>query len=253
MTEAIQIRVEGEDRLPTLIYLPGIHGDWTLITNLRQSLRGRVRFVYFTYPRTLEWSLDDYAAAVEAALAAQNIRAGWLLAESLGSQVAWAMVGRGKLALAGLILAGGFVRHPLPWIVEPAGSLCRRSCLRLFAPFYLAYAKIFRWKNRSNPELLENIREFMARRTELDLRAIRHRLRLIAGNDPRPIARAAKLPVYGLTGLVDPIVPWPFVRGWLRWHCPRLKDYQIIACADHNVLNMGAQPAAKKILEWMNA
>ena len=65
MTEALQIRVHGPAELPALIYLPGLHGDWTLIGGLRASLVGRVRFVEFTYPRTVAWSLDDYAAAIE--------------------------------------------------------------------------------------------------------------------------------------------------------------------------------------------
>ena len=34
--------------------------------SFRRALGGRVRFVEMTYPRTLEWSLDDYAAGIEA-------------------------------------------------------------------------------------------------------------------------------------------------------------------------------------------
>ena len=47
------------------------------------------------------------------------------------------------------------------------------------------------------------------RGTEPDRQAILHRLRLITANDPRPLARAATLPIYQLTGWFDPIVPWP--------------------------------------------
>ena len=92
---------------------------------------------------------------------------------------------------------------------------------------------------------------FIARRTPLDLQAMRHRLDLIAANDPSAVTRRAAVPVFGLTGLVDPIVPWPFVRRWLRRNCPALRDYQVILGADHNVLNMAAPAAAKLILRWM--
>ena len=69
MTEQFEIRVHGEAGLPTLVYLPGLHGDWTLVGSFRHAVSGRVRFVEMTYPRTLAWSLDDYGREIEAALA----------------------------------------------------------------------------------------------------------------------------------------------------------------------------------------
>ena len=80
--EKLQIRIHGAAHLPTLIYLPGLHGDWTLIGDFRKHLAGKVRFVEFTYPRTLTWSLDDYAEAIEKSLAQNGITSGWLLGES---------------------------------------------------------------------------------------------------------------------------------------------------------------------------
>jgi len=94
MAEELQLRIHGDVSLPTLIYLPGLHGDWTLIGSFRKNIVGRARFVEITYPRTLTWSLDDYAATIEAALAHNGITRGWLLGESYGSQVLWALVGR---------------------------------------------------------------------------------------------------------------------------------------------------------------
>ena len=85
MPEELQVRIHGDAALPTLIYLPGIHGDWTLVGDFRRQLAGTVRFVEFTYPRTLIWSLDDYAAAIESALAQNGITAGWP-ASSLGRE-----------------------------------------------------------------------------------------------------------------------------------------------------------------------
>src|SRR3954466_4980643 len=85
MDEMIQMRVHGDAGQPTLIYLPGMHGDWTLVSSFRAAIRSRARFVELTYPRTTGWSLDQYAAAVKEALHAQNISHGWLLAESFSS------------------------------------------------------------------------------------------------------------------------------------------------------------------------
>ena len=113
MAEELQLRVHGAASLPTLIYLPGLHGDWTLAGGFLRALGGQARFVEMTYPRTLTWSLEDYAAAIETALARAGIPDGWLLGESFGSQPLWALVGRGKFPARGVILAGGFVKHPM--------------------------------------------------------------------------------------------------------------------------------------------
>src|SRR5437867_4534537 len=94
MLEELTIRIHGGADKPVLIYLPGVHGDWTLVSSFRAALEGRVRFVEFIYPRTLTWSLDDYALAVQSELCKKEIKDGWLLGESFGSQVAWQLISR---------------------------------------------------------------------------------------------------------------------------------------------------------------
>jgi pimeloyl-ACP methyl ester carboxylesterase len=252
MENELQLRIHGNDSLPTLIYLPGLHGDWTLVGGFLQALAGRVRFVEITYPRTLVWSLDDYATAIEAALAQNRITSGWLLGESFGSQPLWALVARRKFSAQGVILAGGFVRHPMRWTVRLAERMTGRMSNALFVWIIFSYAKIARFRYRNSPGVLMRIDEFVARRTDVDRRAAQHRLHLIAGFDPRSIVRETKLPVFGLSGILDPIVPWPFVRRWLKGNCPSLRDYKIIAGADHNVLGTAPKRAARQVLEWMN-
>src|SRR4051812_13616209 len=108
--EEVQLRIHGDDRpRPTIVYLPGLHGDWTLIGRFRKALGERARFVEITYPRTLTWSLDEYGAAIEERLARQGIDRVWLLAESFGSQIVWPLLAQKKLSIEGVILAGGFV------------------------------------------------------------------------------------------------------------------------------------------------
>ena len=252
MTEKLELRVYGDASLPTLIYLPGLHGDWTLIGSFRRALGGRVRFVETTYPRTLTWSLEDYAEGVEAALAEQGITRGWLLGESFSSQVVWAIVGRERFQIEGLIFAGGFVRHPMRWGVRLAERMSAGIPLSLLTRILFGYAKVARLRFRRAPEVLGSIKEFIDRRTELDRQAATHRLRLIGKYDPRPIAQKVNVPVYALSGLVDPIVPWFWVWPWLRKHCPNLRQYKVIGRADHNVLATAFQPAAEQVLRWMS-
>jgi pimeloyl-ACP methyl ester carboxylesterase len=251
VTELLRIRVHGDAGRPTLVYLPGLHGDWTLVGGFREALGGRVRFVEFTYPRSLSWSLEDYAAAVEEALTAANVRKGWLLGESFGSQVVWPLLARGKFQTQGIILAGGFVRHPLGWAVPLAQKFCASIPLNLLTSILFAYAKVARFRFRRSPGTIAGIQEFIARRTELDRQAAVHRIRLVGQSDPCSVAREARVPVHALTGVLDPIVPWFFVRRWLRRHCSRLTEYRILWRADHNVLGTAPKESAQQVLRWM--
>jgi len=254
--EHLQIRIHGDASLPTLIYLPGLHGDWTLVTSFRLAIANRVRFVEFTYPRTLTWTLGDYADAVEAELLANGIESGWLLGESFGSQVVWAVAGDKRAAKdrfipEGLILANGFVRHPMIWGVRLAKRFCDRVSLTWLTRFLYVYARYARFRHRHAPETMASIKEFVARRTDLDRCAASHRLRLIAENDLRPVARLATLPVHYLAGLVDPIVPWPYVRWWLNRNCPGYLGGTTVWRADHNVLGTAPKTSADQVVRWL--
>jgi pimeloyl-ACP methyl ester carboxylesterase len=251
VTEKLEMRVHGDASRPTLIYLPGLHGDWTLVGGFRRALGGRVRFVEVTYPRTLTWSLEDYASGVEAALAERGVAGGWLLGESFSSQVVWSLAARKQFQIEAVILAGGFVRHPMRWGVRLAERLCGGISLGLLARILFGYAKVARFRYRRSPETQANIHEFIARRTGPDLQAAKHRLHLVAQSDLRPVARQVSVPVFALTGFVDPIVPWCFVRPWLRKNCPALREYVIIWAADHNVLGTAPEAAAEQVIRWM--
>ncbi len=251
MAETIQIRIHGRESAPTLIYLPGLHGNWTLIGNFRKALGNRVRFVEMSYPPTLTWSISDYAAAVEATLAGQGITRGWLLAESFSSQVVWQILARRKFRAKGLILAGGFVRHPVRWGARLAERMVGDASLDAITRILFGYAKVSRLRFRRSPETIAGIQEFVAGFTEEHRQAATHRLHLVAENDPRALAREVGVPVYAITGVLDPIVPWPWVKRWLKKNCPALKEYRIYWKADHNVLGTAPRKAADQILRWI--
>lgn len=248
----LRVRSHHDERQPTLVYLPGLHGDWTLIGGFRKALRGRVRFMEVTYPRTLSWSLDDYAREIEIALNKQGITDGWLLGESYGSQVLWALVQRRVFKTRGIVLAGGFARHPMQWGVRLAERAAANVSLNLLTRFLFYYAHVARFRFRNSPDLKKDIEEFIRRRTDLDRLAAKHRLHLIAGNDFRPIASNPGVPVYSINGLIDPIVPWPWTRHWLKKHCATLQEYKIIRAADHNVLGTASQKSADIVVDWIS-
>src|SRR5258707_1150516 len=140
MGEELQLRAHGADSLPTLIYLPGTHGDWTLVGNFRRALAGRVRFIEATYPRTLTWSVEEYAAAVEKGLADVEISTGWLLGESFSSVVVWEMIRRRRFDVRGVVLAGGFVNHPIRFGVLTAERFAGALPLGLMTSILFGYA-----------------------------------------------------------------------------------------------------------------
>ena len=253
MDEKLQIRVHGSAELPTLIYLPGLHGDWTLVTSFRHAIAGRVRFVEFTYPRTLTWTLDDYARAVFSALKEHGISTGWLLGESFGSQLVWPMLQLQKehgFEAKGVILAGGFITHPRKCSVTFAHLLLRTTpkwLLKLGIRAYTWYAPL---RHRNAPETLAAMDEFVARRTKQDAQAMLHRLDLIEAADYRAFTRTLKLPIFYLTGILDPVVPWLGVGADLRRNCPSLVETKMLA-ADHNVLGSAPAKSADVITAWM--
>lgn len=240
-----------------LVYLPGVHGDWTLVASLRQALSGKIRFIEITYPRTVRWDLNDYASAVIQALRRKNLGKIWLLAESFGSQPGWRVIQQcernpaGGLEVNGLILAGGFVRYPARWLLRPL----RKALGLLPAPIwrfaFQVYAIYGNFRHRHAPETREAVREFVNRRTPEDIQAILHRIDLIAGSDPAEVARAIRFPVFALSGAVDPIVPWWHTFPAFRKICPGLRARKLVWPADHNVLGTEPVQSARAILEWM--
>ncbi len=254
--EQLQLRVHGDASLPTLIHLPGLHGDWTLVSSFKAAVAGRFRFVEMTYPRTLEWSLADYAAHIRAALREHGITHGWIIGESFGSQIVWPFLQLGEdgFTVDGVILAGGFVRHPWNWLVRLGHYMNNRWPRWFFRLALFVYGQYAKLRHRRAPETLACISEFVQRRLEpLDRQAMRHRLALIAANDPRPIAQQTRLPVFALVGLVDPLVPAVPVLRWLRRNCPGFRDSRLIWRADHNVLGTAPAASAEQILRWTKA
>ncbi len=253
MTEELQLRILGDAQLPTLVYLPGAHGDWTLTESFRAALVNKVRLVEFTYPRTTTWSLADHASAVARLLDSCGIHEGWLLGESFGSQIAWLLLAeQSGFRPKGLILAGGFPRHPAIWearLALAAGSIVPHKFKPLLQSVYVKYA---RFRHPHAPGTSANLQEFLRRRSAPgDSKAIRHRVYLVARNNPNAIARSTSTPIYALSGFFDPVVPWPLVQFWLRRNCPSFCGSKIILPADHNVLATAPKSSAQQVFKWM--
>jgi len=248
----VEIRVHNAAEPKTLVYLPGIHGDWTLAGGFRRALNDKLTFVEVSYPQGTTWTHADYAAAIVQALAEREIRSGWLLGESFGSQIAWEMCRQGVFRVEGIILAGGFIRHPLPFLAKLLYMATGRRSYRVTRAALAVYSRVARTRFGDSPQTLTEIQEFVARRTAGDFRSCRHRLALVAGHDPREIVTRLRIPVFALSGLFDPIVPRRLVRRWLQSNCTGFRDHALIWRADHNVLGTAPKAAATQVLEWIS-
>ena len=152
-----------------------------------------------------------------------------------------------------IILAGGFVRYPMPLslaAVRLLFAVTPRWLWRLLFRLYLAYSG-FRHRN-AGPDG-NSARDFVARRTPLDISAMQARLKLIASADFRDDARRAPCPIYQLAGIIDPVVPPTLVARWLRRNCPTFRGARVIWPADHNVLGTEPAHALTRIEHWMTA
>jgi pimeloyl-ACP methyl ester carboxylesterase len=248
---SVEVRVHGKACSPTLVYLPGIHGDWTLVGGFRRALGEKLRFIEISYPLGTHWTEGTYAAAIVQALAEREISSGWLLGESFGSQVAWEICRSTAFSAEGLILAGGFVRHPLPFLAKWLYARSGERTFRVMRAALGGYAQVARLRFGRSPETLAEIREFVARRTRADFESGRHRLQLVARHDPRCVARSLYIPVYAVCGCLDPVVPWFPVQRWLKRNCPGFQEAEVIWPADHNVLGTAPKRSAEKVLAWM--
>lgn len=253
--EVLQIRVHGSPELPTLIYLPGTHGDWSLIAGLRKRFLPEFCFVELTYPRTATWTLDDYVSHILDALKCHGIKHGWLLGESFGSQIVWLLadVSSVDFKCHGIILAGGFGRHPFPWGVDLAiwgfQKLIRDETK--VQQVMKSYARWVRWFYEATSDRDTSIHDFIQRRTHEDGRAAIHRLKLIRDNQPQALITRLTIPVFSLSGVWDALVPWYLVTPWLKRHCPGYRESKLILSADHNVLFSAPTKSARAIREWL--
>jgi pimeloyl-ACP methyl ester carboxylesterase len=134
-----------------------------------------------------------------------------------------------------------------------AQRVSERVPMRIVKLFCAIYARYAKFRHRRAPETLACVNEFVVNRTnEADRRAIVQRYAMIAENDLRPVARQTHSPVFYLAGVVDPLVPWPVVRWWLRRNCPGYRGGKTMWRADHNALGTQPQRSAEQILAWIS-
>lgn len=234
-TRELAWRVSGPPEAPVLIYVPGIHGDWTPMWRIRELLNQKLRLVEIAYPRAPEWSLDDYTARLFDLFESQNIASAHLLAESFGSLVGWDFALKHPGRVRSLILAGGFCSTPgrlrvaMAWLFQ---KLVPSALLDRMIDCYL----VFLIRKRLPKDAFSPEDFFPSSRTRRGHQAIARRLEIIKRTDVRKLLGGLRLPILYLGGSLDLVVP---VRREIRCLSRNLHEN----CAFRPVLLKGAPHA----------
>ena len=185
-------------RGPTIVYLPGTHGNDAFYGSFRTRFPQRAGRC-LTYPVNSGWDLNGYTEWLKKELG--GLRSYVLLAESFGSLLAIAHGAEDPAGLRGIVFLGGFVRSPYPmlpsWIAHLVPSPQNQFMSGIGASLLLEKG------NRNHYEL----DEVSTALTGLSRRDLRDRLRVVLKADLRDQLSRIRAPFIALQGSDDRIVP----------------------------------------------
>ncbi len=226
--------------LPTLVLLPGLHGNGVLFRPLLESLPSAVTAIVVSYPEHQPLGYRELLPIVLAALPTSGPFV--LLGESFSGPLAILAAATRPRGLVGVVLCGSFVRNPHPCIPSWAAVLVRPWQFRLFPRFS-------RWKallsGYSTEALRELIQEALSRVAPAVLAC---RVREVLRADVTRELASCTVPVLYLRGTNDWVVPAWNVAS-VRRCCPQLQVAEFPA--PHLVLQVATAPALEVILRML--
>lgn len=234
-----------------LVYLPGVHGDWTAQSGVRRVLGREFHFIETAYPHIERWSIADYGRAVKDLLDGLGIESAHLVGESFGSLVAWEFGVQHPERVRSFTLVGGFSRAPRLRVAATAASALRTLPSGFFEAaidVYVAGKSLFgeqRERFDTGP--------YPATRTPRGIRATANRMSLIQETDFRDQLSTVRFPVRYLGGARDLVIPVRREIATLDAHLPPHCDFQseLITGAPHNVIASHPRAASHRICRWI--
>lgn len=242
---------------PTIVYVPGLQGDWTLNWQIRPLLNRSNYLVELGYPHaSARWTLNDYVARLLEVFDRLELSSAHLLAESFGSLPAQLFCLRYPERVNTLILAGGVSSSPgmlkdllvqIPMRLTPEWfktwfltTHSDRNLARLGFPpnaFRCAGERFPAWRSWGGRE------------------AVLNRMRLVRHADLRPQLGELRLPVFYIGGAADRIVPVRQEIATYQRLLPMKDAFRgvILPGAPHPVIPARHQQVADLIEEWVCA
>lgn len=251
MKPRLAYRVTGDAGAPPLVYLPGVHGDWTPLAQARGPLSQRFRLIEVAYPRHPEWDFEHYVEALSDLFDSLKTGPVHVAAESFGSLVGWEFALREAERIRSMILVGGFTQSPGYRV-----NFARRG-LQLLPSKVLetgidAYVAL-RGRHRVIPEMAGDTRPYAAVRTPKGRLATARRFELIRSADYVPILPDIAFPVRYIGGAADRVVPVKREIELLETHLPPPSGFEshLIPDAPHMIIASHPEVTVRRITEWI--
>lgn len=242
----------GHPDAPPLLYLPGVHGDWTPQVGARSCLSEKFHLVETAYPRVDHWSIDDYARSLNDLLDKLGIESAHIVGESFGSLVGWQFGVTNPHRVRSFTLLGGFARAPRFRVAAAASAALKTlptGLLESTIDFYVAGKKVIGQQRETF-----DTGAYPATRTESGRLATANRMSIIQSTDFREHLSDIEFPVRYLGGANDVVVPVRREISTLSKHLPSDVEFQseLIRGAPHAIIASHPQETADQVSRWVH-
>ncbi|MCH8203536.1 MAG: alpha/beta hydrolase [Candidatus Hydrogenedentes bacterium] len=248
-------QVSGEECATPVIYLPGVHGDWTPQAAARTILAEKFRLIEITYPKKPQWRIEDYMNALLSLLDRLEIRSAHVIAESFGSLVGWEFGLEHPARVRSMMIVGGFCQPPGPAKVLFAKWGLSILPTEVFERGVDAYVSIRKHQGKLVRPEMEVDLPYAAVRTDLGLSATIRRFELIGRTDFRHQLHDFRVPVRYIGGELDLIVPVKREIETLDEILAEETGFEsrLIPGAPHMIISSHAEETAGQLVEWIEA
>jgi pimeloyl-ACP methyl ester carboxylesterase len=245
-------QVSGPINSPLVIYLPGIHGDWTPLEAARDALTDHVRLVEVEYPKEPDWDMARYAHSVKELLDAFGVEKAHFVAESFGSLVAWEFALQEMHRVQSLILVGGFTSTP-----GALKTLAAKAGLNLVPTGLFETAVEWYSRSKGRRKTLfhehEGVQPYSSLQTPKGLKGLVNRLAHVHKANYIPQLDTMQFPVRYIGGDRDPIIPVAGEISILHKSLPQESAFEshLIPGAGHMIIASHPDETTSAICDWI--
>jgi 3-oxoadipate enol-lactonase len=242
----------GDPSSPAILFLPGVHGDWTPQTRARSELIQDFHLVETAYPRVKHWAIADFARSLNALLDHLGIESAHIVGESFGSLVGWQFGVEYPDRVKSFTLLGGFSRPPRFRVAAAAATALKRlptGVLESGIDLYVAGKSVI----GEHREKFDT-GAYPATRTPSGRLATANRMSIIQATDFREHLAKIDFPVRYLGGANDIVVPVRREISTLMEHLPPECEFQgeLIKGAPHPIIASHPEQTAQQLSHWVH-
>ena len=244
-------QTSGSPRAAPILYLPGVHGDWTAQAEVRSRLSEEFYFVETAYPRVSNWSINDYACAVNRLLNHLGIDSPHVVGESFGSLVGWQFGMESPNRVQSFTLIGGFTRPPRFRVAAAAAAALKTVPTGLLEWGIDSY--VARKSGLGERRETFDMGAYPATRTQRGRLAAANRMAIIQATDFRDRLSQVRFPVRYLGGSNDIVVPVRREIDTLLAHLPPNCDFQgeLLTRAPHTIIASHPEQTVNHLSRWI--